>query len=55
MDSLVVTRCSIELRNDTASIDGELITIEPPLEYEFMADAVIVVIGERRDAQRANV
>ena len=55
MDSLVVTRCAIELHNDTASIDGELITIEPPLEYEFMPDALTVVIGERRDAQRANV
>ena len=55
MDSLVVTRCTIELDNDTASIDGELIPVEPPLEYEFMPDALTVVIGERRDAQRANV
>jgi diacylglycerol kinase family enzyme len=55
MDSVVVTRCTIELRNDTASIDGELITMEPPLDYEFLPDALTVVIGERRDAQRANV
>jgi diacylglycerol kinase family enzyme len=55
MDSLVVTRCTIELANDTASIDGELVPVEPPLDYEFMPDALTVVIGERRDAQRANV
>jgi hypothetical protein len=55
MDSLVVNRCTIELRNDTASIDGELIGVESPLEYEFMPDAVTVVMGERRDGQRANV
>jgi diacylglycerol kinase family enzyme len=55
MDSLVVRHCTIELRNDTASIDGELISVRPPLAYEFMPDALTVVTGERRDAQRANV
>jgi diacylglycerol kinase family enzyme len=55
MESLVVSRCAIELDNDTASIDGELIPVQPPLEYEFMPDALTVVVGERRDAQRANV
>ena len=55
MDSLIVQRCSIELPNDTASIDGELIQVEPPLEYEFLPDALTVVIGERRGAQRANL
>ncbi len=52
MDSLLVTRCTVELRNDTASIDGELIRVEPPLEYEFMPDALTVVIGERREEER---
>ena len=55
MDSVVVTRCTIELRSETASTDGELIPVAPPLEYEFMPDALTVVIGERRGAQRANV
>jgi diacylglycerol kinase family enzyme len=55
MDSIVVSRCTIELRNDTASIDGELIPVAPTLEYEFLPDALTVVVGERRDAQRANV
>lgn len=55
MDSLVVDRCTIELRTDTASVDGELIGVEPPLEYQFMPDALTVVIDERRGEQRANV
>lgn len=55
MDSLIVDRCTIDMRNDTASIDGELIPVDSPLEYEFLPDALTVVIGERRDAQRANV
>ena len=55
MDSLVVDRCTIELRTDTASVDGELIGVEPPLEYQFMPDALTVVIDERRAEQRANV
>jgi diacylglycerol kinase family enzyme len=55
MDSLVVDRCSIELLNDTASIDGELIPVDAPLEYRFLPDALTVVIGERRGAQRANL
>jgi diacylglycerol kinase family enzyme len=55
MESLVVTKCSMELRNDTASIDGELIPVQPPLEYEFLPDALTVVVGERRAAQRANL
>ncbi|HET9424337.1 MAG TPA: diacylglycerol kinase family protein [Gemmatimonadaceae bacterium] len=52
MDSVVVDRCSIELATDTASIDGELITVEPPLEYEFIQDALVVVVGERREEAR---
>ena len=53
MDSLVVERCSIELANDTASTDGELITVEGPLEYEFLPDALTVVVGERREEERS--
>lgn len=52
MDGLIVDRCTIELAGDTASIDGELITVEPPLEYEFLRDAVVVVSGERRELER---
>lgn len=53
MDSIVVDRCVIESRNTTASSDGELITVEPPLEYEFLPDAVLVVTNERRTEPRA--
>lgn len=52
MDSVVVQRCTIELSNDTASSDGELITVKPPLDYEFLPDALTVVIGERREERR---
>jgi diacylglycerol kinase family enzyme len=52
MDSIVVDRCTIEISNDIASSDGELITVRPPLEYEFLPDALTVVIGERREEER---
>jgi diacylglycerol kinase family enzyme len=52
MDSLVVDRCTIELHSDTASSDGELVTVTPPLRYEFVPDALTVVIGERREGGR---
>jgi diacylglycerol kinase family enzyme len=55
MDSVIVDRCSIEMHNDTASIDGELIPVKAPLEYEFLPNLLTVVIGERREAQRANL
>ena len=54
MDSLIVDRCTIELIGDTASIDGELIAVEPPLEYEFLPDALTVVVGERREEARTS-
>ena len=53
MDSVVVQRFSIDASHRTASVDGELITVEPELKYEFVPDALVVVIGERRDADRA--
>lgn len=52
MDSVVVDRCTIELPNDTASIDGELVSVQPPLEYVFLPDALTVVVGERREEAR---
>lgn len=54
MDSLVVDRCVIEAPNHTASIDGELITVAPRLEYQFVADALVVVIDERREEARSD-
>jgi diacylglycerol kinase family enzyme len=54
MDSLIVDRCVIEVATGVASIDGELIAVTPPLEYEFMPDALSVVVGERREENRAS-
>lgn len=53
MESVVVNRFSIDASHRTVSVDGELIPVEPELEYEFVPDALVVVIGERRDGDRA--
>jgi diacylglycerol kinase family enzyme len=55
MDSLVVDRFAIDAPIGTASIDGELIAIEPPLEYQFLPAALCVVVSERREAARPTV
>ncbi len=52
MDSLVVDRFVIVAPIATASIDGELISTEPPLEYQFLPSALSVVVSERREAAR---
>ncbi len=52
MGSLVVNRFVIDAPVATASIDGELIRIEPPLEYQFLPAALSVVVSERREAAR---
>lgn len=53
MDSLIVDRCVVEASKRTASVDGEIITVEPSLKYQFIPDALVVVIDERRDGPRA--
>jgi diacylglycerol kinase family enzyme len=55
MDSLVVDRFAIDAPIATASIDGELIPIESPLEYQFLPAALCVVVSERREAARPTV
>jgi diacylglycerol kinase family enzyme len=52
MDSLVVDRCVIDVATEVASIDGELIPVASRLEYEFIPDALVVVVDERRDPAR---
>jgi diacylglycerol kinase family enzyme len=52
MDSLVVDRFVIDAPLRSASIDGELIPVEPPLEYQFLPAALRVVVSERREAAR---
>jgi diacylglycerol kinase family enzyme len=55
MDSLIVDRFSIEGGRRTASVDGELIDVSPPLDYEFLPAALRVVVAERRAAGRPAV
>ena len=55
MEALVVDRFVIEASHHTASIDGELIPVEPPLEYQFLPAALRVVVSERREAARPAV
>jgi diacylglycerol kinase family enzyme len=55
MYSLVVDRFAIDAPITTASIDGELIPIAPPLEYQFLPAALSVVVSERREGSRPGV
>jgi diacylglycerol kinase family enzyme len=44
LDSFLVSRCSIEQRHSTVALDGEVVTMPSPLEYEFLPDAVKLVV-----------
>jgi len=55
MDSLVVDRFAIDASTRTASIDVELVPVEPPLEFQFLPEALCVVVPERREAGRPTV
>lgn len=43
LDAFLVNRCTIETANRTAAIDGELISIDSPMEYEVQTNALRVV------------
>jgi len=45
MDAFLVESCSIAPRTRTAAADGELVTLEPPFEYEHRPDCVKVVVA----------
>jgi diacylglycerol kinase family enzyme len=47
LDSFLVDSCRIEPRTHRASVDGELVTIEPPLEYKHVPGCVQVVVPRR--------
>jgi diacylglycerol kinase family enzyme len=50
-DSFIVDRCRIDLRRTGAvAVDGELVTLRPPLEYELRRDALTVVCPPRDSA-----
>jgi diacylglycerol kinase family enzyme len=44
LDSFVVPRCRIEQRHSTVAVDGEVVTMASPLEYELGAGALRIVV-----------
>jgi diacylglycerol kinase family enzyme len=44
LDGFLVRRCSIEQRHSTVAVDGEVVTLKSPLEYEFGEDALKLVV-----------
>ena len=44
LDSFLVDSCRIEPRTHRASIDGELVNVEPPLEYKHVAGCLRVIV-----------
>jgi diacylglycerol kinase family enzyme len=51
MDAFLVESCRIAPRTRTVAVDGELITIEPPLEYRHVPGCIKVVAGGEPSAQ----
>ena len=47
LDSFLVESCRIEPRTHRASVDGELVKVEPPLEYRHVPGCVQVVVPRR--------
>jgi diacylglycerol kinase family enzyme len=47
LDSFLVESCRIEPRTHRASVDGELVKVEPPLEYRHLAGCLRVVVPRR--------
>jgi len=44
LDSFLVERCTIEQRHSTVALDGEVVRLESPLEYEFGRGALNLVV-----------
>ena len=44
LDSFIVPRCTIEQRHSTVAVDGEVVTLRSPLEYEILRGALRVVV-----------
>lgn len=43
LDSFIVDRCTIEQRHSTVAVDGEIVTLDSPLRYEFGRGALRIV------------
>jgi len=46
LDAFLVESCRIAPRARTIAVDGELITVEPPLEYRHLPECIKVVAGD---------
>ena len=44
LDSFLVNACRIEPRTHVASVDGELVTVRPPLEYRYVPGRLRVIV-----------
>jgi hypothetical protein len=44
LDSYLVPRCTIEQRHSTVAVDGEVVTLRSPLEYELGENALRLVV-----------
>lgn len=51
MDAFLVESCRIAPRTRTLAADGELITLDPPLEYRHLPECIKVVAGDEAPAQ----
>ena len=49
LDSYLVRRCTIEQRHSTVAVDGEVVQMDSPLEYELGAGTLRLVIPERQE------
>lgn len=50
LDSFLLTRCKIEQRHSTVAVDGEIVQLESPLEYEIGRGALKLVVPLKRQA-----
>jgi len=46
LDSFLVERCTIEQRHSTVAVDGEVVKMDSPLEYELGAGALRIVVPD---------
>jgi diacylglycerol kinase family enzyme len=47
LDAFIVDRCRIQPRVPRIALDGEIVTLEPPLEYRHVPGCLRVVVGSR--------
>ena len=51
LDSFLVERCTIEQRHSTVAVDGEVVKMDSPLEYELGAASLRLVVPEATESE----